>query len=211
MDRSLVTILVIDESVMVRRVLETLLERDGFSVLSVRQRADGHSDDEGCHDRSGADGCFRRTDRNEIVQTTEMRREFPDIKVIAMSGFFGANPPLPSRLRAHACLSKPIRPEALRNSCALFARPALDPAARRPLKHRAFRNFLNRLAQLPPSILGVTASNGSQTSHNSVVDDEPLVRHSLEEVLRLNGFQVLQAGDGDEALDVLASAEVTSC
>jgi len=33
MDRSLVTILVIDESVMVRRVLETLLERDGFSSV----------------------------------------------------------------------------------------------------------------------------------------------------------------------------------
>ena len=36
MDRSLVTILVVDEEILVRRVLETLLERDGFSVLSTR-------------------------------------------------------------------------------------------------------------------------------------------------------------------------------
>ena len=36
-----------------------------------------------------------------------------------------------------------------------------------------------------------------------VVDDEALVRHSLEAGLRQTGYQVLQAGDGDEALDVL--------
>jgi CheY-like chemotaxis protein len=41
-----------------------------------------------------------------------------------------------------------------------------------------------------------------------VVDDEPLIRAGLEEGLRLNGFQVLQAGDGDEALDVLASEPI---
>jgi DNA-binding NarL/FixJ family response regulator len=41
-----------------------------------------------------------------------------------------------------------------------------------------------------------------------VVDDEPLVRHTLEGGLKQYGFQVLQAGDGDEALDVLACAKV---
>ena len=41
-----------------------------------------------------------------------------------------------------------------------------------------------------------------------VVDDEPLVRYTLEAALRQNGYQVLQAGDGDEALDVLAAARV---
>jgi DNA-binding NarL/FixJ family response regulator len=37
-----------------------------------------------------------------------------------------------------------------------------------------------------------------------LVDDEALVRHTLEAGLRLNGYEVLHAGDGDEALDVLA-------
>jgi len=41
-----------------------------------------------------------------------------------------------------------------------------------------------------------------------LVDDEALVRHTLEAVLRPNGYEILHAGDGDEALDVLASALV---
>ena len=41
-----------------------------------------------------------------------------------------------------------------------------------------------------------------------VVDDEVLVRHTLEVGLRRNGYRVLQAGDGDEALDVLGSIPV---
>jgi len=41
-----------------------------------------------------------------------------------------------------------------------------------------------------------------------LVDDEALVRHSLEPGLRLNGYEVLHAGDGDEALDVLSSESV---
>lgn len=41
-----------------------------------------------------------------------------------------------------------------------------------------------------------------------LVDDEALVRHSLDAGLRLSGYQVLHAGDGDEALDVLSAAPV---
>jgi len=41
-----------------------------------------------------------------------------------------------------------------------------------------------------------------------VVDDEPLVRHTLEAGLKQNGYQVLLAGNGDEALEVLACAKV---
>ena len=41
-----------------------------------------------------------------------------------------------------------------------------------------------------------------------LVDDEALVRHSLEAALRLNGYDVLHAGNGDEALDVLSSTPV---
>jgi DNA-binding NarL/FixJ family response regulator len=41
-----------------------------------------------------------------------------------------------------------------------------------------------------------------------LVDDEALVRHALEPGLRLNGYEVLHASDGDEALDVLSSEPV---
>jgi two-component system response regulator MprA len=38
-----------------------------------------------------------------------------------------------------------------------------------------------------------------------VVDDEPAVRRALERALRLENYEVAMAGDGEEALDVLAS------
>ena len=38
-----------------------------------------------------------------------------------------------------------------------------------------------------------------------LVDDEALVRHTIEAGLRPNGYEVLHAGDGDEALDVLSA------
>ena len=41
-----------------------------------------------------------------------------------------------------------------------------------------------------------------------LVDDEALVRHALEPCLRLNGYDVLHAGDGDEALDVLSAERI---
>jgi len=39
-----------------------------------------------------------------------------------------------------------------------------------------------------------------------VVDDEPAVRRALERALRLNSYDVVLAGDGEEALDALASS-----
>ena len=48
------TILVIDENIMVRSVLETLLEREGFSVLSTRSVGGRPSDDDGRDGRSRA-------------------------------------------------------------------------------------------------------------------------------------------------------------
>jgi DNA-binding NtrC family response regulator len=112
MDRSLVTILVVDEDIMVRRVLETLIERDGFSVLSTRnahtalQMMKAATIDLVLMD-------LPRRDQNNVEHTAGIRHQFPDVKVVVMSGFFGANTPPASWLRAHACLAKPIRPEIL--------------------------------------------------------------------------------------------------
>jgi CheY-like chemotaxis protein len=115
MDRNIVTILVVDEDAMVRRVLETMLERDGFSVLSTR------NSDTALQLMSAAsvdlvlmDLPKGERDRTEPAAT--IRRQFPDVKVVVMSGFFGTNTPPASRLRAHGCLAKPIRPEILRHT-----------------------------------------------------------------------------------------------
>ena len=71
--------------------------------------------------------------RHEVEQIAELRRQFPEVKVVVMSGFFGATPPPASRLRAHACIAKPIQPEMLRADRALAPRSAFDTVARRAL------------------------------------------------------------------------------
>lgn len=109
------TILVIDENIMVRSVLETLLEREGFSVLSTRSVSLGLQ----MMKAAAVDLVLIEMptqSRHEVEEIGEVRRQFPDVKVVVMSGFFGATPPPATRLRAHACLAKPIQPENLRQT-----------------------------------------------------------------------------------------------
>jgi DNA-binding NtrC family response regulator len=115
MELSLVTILVIDENIMVRSVLETLLEREGFSVLSTRSVSVGVQ----IMKAAAVDLVLiemSTNSRHEIEQVAEIRRQFPDVKVVVMSGFFGAAPPPATRMRAHACIAKPIQPDILRQT-----------------------------------------------------------------------------------------------
>jgi len=115
MELSLVTILVIDENIMVRSVLETLLEREGFAVLSTRSVSVGLQ----MMQAAAVDLVLiemATQSRHEVEQIGEVRRQFPDVKVVVMSGFFGATPPPATRLRAHACIAKPIQPENLRQT-----------------------------------------------------------------------------------------------
>ena len=115
MELSLVTILVIDENIMVRSVLETLLEREGFSVLSTRSIGVGLQMMKAATVDLVLIELFTNS-REEIEQIAEIRRQFPDVKIVVMSGFFGATPPPASRVRAHACIAKPIQPEILRQT-----------------------------------------------------------------------------------------------
>lgn len=115
MELSFVTILVIDEHIMVRSVLETLLEREGFSVMSTRSVSVGLQ----LMKAATVDLVLIELpthSSNEVEEVAEIRRLFPDVKVVVMSGFFGATPPPASRLRAHACIAKPIQPEMLRQT-----------------------------------------------------------------------------------------------
>lgn len=128
MELSLVTILVIDEHIMVRNVLETLLEREGFSVLSTRSVGVGLQ----MMQAATVDLVLIELptqSRSEVEEIAEIRRHFPDVKVVVMSGFFGATPPPASRLRAHACLAKPIQPHTLRQT----VRWLLDQHSLQPL------------------------------------------------------------------------------
>jgi len=128
MDSSLVTILVVDEEILVRRVLETLLERDGFSVLSTRNVSTALQ----LMKATAVDLVLvdlTRTERN-AQHTAQIRHEFPNVKVVVMSAFFGAHPPSAVRLRADACLAKPIRPEVLRQTVqGLLFEQAVHPLA----------------------------------------------------------------------------------
>jgi two-component system, response regulator RegA len=115
MELSLVTLLVIDENIMVRSVLETLLEREGFSVLSTRSVGVGLQ----MMKAAAVDLVLIELPTNsryEIEQVAEIRRQFPDVKVVVMSGFFGAAPPPATRMCAHACIAKPVQPDVLRQT-----------------------------------------------------------------------------------------------
>jgi DNA-binding NtrC family response regulator len=115
MELSLVTLLVIDENIMVRSVLETLLEREGFSVLSTRSVGVGVQ----MMKAAVVDLVLIELPTNsryEIEQVAEIRRQFPDVKVVVMSGFFGAAPPPATRMCAHACIAKPVQPDVLRQT-----------------------------------------------------------------------------------------------
>src|SRR3989338_6564598 len=41
-----------------------------------------------------------------------------------------------------------------------------------------------------------------------IVDDEPLIRKSLYEILRIDGYRVQMAASGEEALDILEKNEI---
>ena len=115
MELSLVTLLVIDENIMVRSVLETLLEREGFSVLSTRSVGVGVQ----MMKAAAVDLVLIELPTNsryEIEQVAEIRRQFPDVKVVVMSGFFGAAPSPATRMCVHACIAKPVQPDVLRQT-----------------------------------------------------------------------------------------------
>ncbi len=44
--------------------------------------------------------------------------------------------------------------------------------------------------------------------HILVVDDEPLIRESLYEILRIDGFRAHMAGSGEDALKVLSGQAI---
>lgn len=53
-----------------------------------------------------------------------------------------------------------------------------------------------------------TTKRNSPVADVLVVDDDPSVRSSMVAVLRSGGFTVLEAGDGQEAVDILANRSV---
>jgi putative two-component system response regulator len=55
--------------------------------------------------------------------------------------------------------------------------------------------------------VGLAASKGSE-GRILVVDDEPAVRRVLNKLLRNRGYEVIEAANGQQALDVLATCEV---
>ena len=109
------TILVIDEHIMVRSVLGTLLEREGFSVLSTRTVNRGVELMKAATVDLAIIEVLTHSGR-EVEQIAELRRLFPDVKLVVMSGFFGATPPPASRLSADACIAKPVQPDLLRQT-----------------------------------------------------------------------------------------------
>ncbi|GIU80128.1 MAG: transcriptional regulator [Bryobacteraceae bacterium] len=106
-------ILVVDDDPGVRDVIRSMLEASGYSVLLAENGKEAMR--------------LLKTERADLILTDlvmpeqegietikALRREYPSLKVIAMSGAFGGDYlRIAAYLGAHATLAKPIQMEAL--------------------------------------------------------------------------------------------------
>ncbi len=106
-------ILVVDDDPGVRDVIRSMLEASGYSVLLAENGREAMR--------------LLKTERADLILTDlvmpeqegietikALRREYPELKVIAMSGAFGGDYlRIAAYLGAHATLAKPIQMETL--------------------------------------------------------------------------------------------------
>ena len=130
MEDSLVTILVVDDEALVRHSLEAGLRRHGYWLL---QAEDG---DEALNILATEPVDLVVTDlampRREGLETIiEIRRRYPHVKVIALSGVFGGLClDMARQLGAAAALAKPVQIDVLRRTVdAVLASPAVRDSA----------------------------------------------------------------------------------
>lgn len=106
-------VLVVDDDPGVREVIRSMLEASGYSVLLAENGK------EAMRVLKTEQADLILTDlvmpEQEGIETIKaLRREYPEIKVIAMSGAFGGDYlRIAAYLGAHATLAKPIQMEAL--------------------------------------------------------------------------------------------------
>lgn len=116
MDPSLFTILVVDDEPLVRFTLQAGLKQGGYEVLQAGDGDDALTVLESAHiDLVLTDLAMPR--REGIETIIEIRRRFPHVKVIALSGVFGdLYLDMARQLGAAAAFPKPVRMSALREA-----------------------------------------------------------------------------------------------
>lgn len=111
--RSTATILVVDDDPGVREVIRSMLESAGYEVMAAENGREALKILRSSHvDLILTDLVMPEQEGIETIKT--LRREYPNLKVIAMSGAFGGDYlRIASYLGAHATLPKPIQMPAL--------------------------------------------------------------------------------------------------
>lgn len=106
-------ILVVDDDPGVRDVIRSMLESAGYRVLAAENGKEAMKILKAERvDLILTDLVMPEQEGIETIKT--LRREYPDLKVIAMSGAFGGDYlRIASYLGAHGTLSKPIQMQAL--------------------------------------------------------------------------------------------------
>jgi CheY-like chemotaxis protein len=112
-ERATRKILVVDDDPGVRDVIRSMLESAGYSVLAAENGKEAMKILRSTRvDLILTDLVMPEQEGIETIKT--LRREYPDLKVIAMSGAFGGDYlRIASYLGAHATLPKPIQMRAL--------------------------------------------------------------------------------------------------
>ena len=129
MDGRLLTVLVVDDEPLVRHTIEAGLKRNGYQVLQAADGDEALSMVETSHVNLVLMDLVM-PEREGLETIVELRRRFPCVKVIALSGAFGGQfLQVAQRLGADAILGKPVRSDVLRRTVeAVLAASAPPPA-----------------------------------------------------------------------------------
>lgn len=112
-ERATARILVVDDDAGVREVIRSMLESAGYDVLAAENGREAMKILKDARvDLILTDLVMPEQEGIETIKT--LRREYPDLKVIAMSGAFGGDYlRIASYLGAHGTLPKPIQMQSL--------------------------------------------------------------------------------------------------
>ncbi len=109
-------IMVVDDEEQIRMMIKQLLEREGHKVIAISNGAEAVR----AYRRNPVDLIITdliMPDKEGIEIITELKREFPEVKIIAMSGGGRVGPDnylfLAEKLGAQRTFSKPFDPQEL--------------------------------------------------------------------------------------------------
>lgn len=179
------TILIVEDDRPLRMVIEIALRTAGHRVISAPNGIEAAAllGPKGSLDLVITDVFMPEMDGFEVMKA--IRKHDPNVRILVISG--GGRPPYPdflqlaTQLGADRALAKPFTPE------------------------RLLATVDEVLAAASPGESGATPGKRGAGTTVLVVEDDTLMRSTIRTILEEDGYAILEAGDGLEAMKVLRS------